>query len=311
MEEIKKTKTTKKPQTKSLQSIKTNKTVTNKPKVSTSVKLLMGKKIIKNKTPELKKYKTSKKPKRKKWKIIVSSIAFSLIGVFVVGFCFLFSWNDFALTTVLSNNAGRSFYIVEKVMDNAFNSRYFDMEINFDYRPVGATEPTTKTQTFMKVIHFDDDKYGYVGVCKYTEETSFNLYYKEGVLYQNVVGHETESKSKQSIATAQATLQTMMIIGYINGSYVFPTENGVLANKDNFQLLKTSFLINSSPFYIGETFEFTYGVEKEIYKLDLNGNLKERTYTQTYSGYDFTLNIKYTSINQLLELDYPSDLNTY
>jgi len=264
------------------------------------------KKLVKSKPVKLK--TKVKKTKSKKTKIIIKSIAFSLIGIIFLGICSIFVCNDFAMTTLFSNNSNRSFYIVEGVMDNAFNSRYFEMEVNFQYGVIGE-EPTSSTKETLQVIHFDDDTYGYTGVAKVSvSEYDFNLYYKEGYLYTNIQVEDSYYKEKQAFSTAQSSFQ---FLAGIDGNYVFPTENGVLANKLNFETLSTYFIINSNPFYIGECFEFDYGFEKEIYKLDVNGNLRERTYIKYINTFEFILNIKYASINKLLELNYPSDLNTY
>lgn len=249
------------------------------------------------------------KARRKKWKIIISCVAAGLVSIILAGFVLLFSWNDFALTVVLTNNKNRSFYLVETVMNNAFNSRYFDIEVNFECYNSGTNESLLQTQAVLKVIHYDDDTYGYTGTFwNSVQNALLNVYYKNGILYQNVVEHNY--KYKQSFATAQASLE-MFIVSSLGGAYVFPTHNGVLANKSNFQSSKASFLMNSEPFYIGEKFEFDYDFEREIYKLDLNGNLKERTYINDNTVFTFELNVKYTSINKIFELQYPSDLNTY
>ena len=272
-------------------------------------KTIVKPKIVKNfsTTTQMRTLKPRKKTKRKKWKIILATVAYSLIAIIVVGVGSIFVLNDFAMTTLLSNNSNRSFYIVESVMENAFDSRYFEMDIYFESKAISSQTPSFTTSTVMKAIHYDNNTYGYTAVENYDENT-FNLFYKEGVLYFNVDG--TDYKNKQNYATAQASFQPY-ILQYLDGHYIFPTTSGVLANKSQFESLKPSFIINSSPFYIGESFEINYETEKEIYKLDVNGNLKERTYIKTYEGFEFLINIKYTSINKAIVLEYPSDLNTY
>ena len=285
--------------TKTPKTTKPNTVKKQKVKVA-KVKKVKKAKPAKQSKVKVKKAKKAKKTKTLKQKIFRVAISSILILSLLLGIGYIFTLNDFAMTTILSNNVEKSLAVVDDAILANFNSRYLDFKFEASTINSYTGEVSQSSLAYLKVIKHDDESFSYTGNFHLENTPDLLVNYKNGKFFW----HYQELNYNQQ-ATQDVRASLMPIAPYFNQNHILPMEATTVANFTSFNSIKASFVLRTKPFYFGERFVMSYNglpEEKEIYELDHLGNLRKRIYMRNEGAVIYKSEITYLTVNKIFEL---------
>ena len=270
------------------------------------------------KTPKVKKVRVKKVcSKSFVKKLVTVAVSGTLVLAVLASVGYVFTLNDFAMTTIISNDVEKSVETLNDVLESNFKSRYQNMTVTFSLLN-SANLAVIQTQSYeVKSIKDNDNTYWY-SIEMTMNDLPYNLYYKNNKFYAYYSDLYVSSANYGSAQASIVTLPAFQMFSQF--PELFPS---VKHDCDDISFLEdtdTSFVFNKKPFYFGEKFELTYKLlesrvnnftDKQIYEVDHLGNLRYKKLSRNTDGYLQVMEIEYKTVNEIFELEFPIDINLH